>query len=153
MWIKKRATCQTISRNIMRHSRKSTRVISLINQLQPGINVNEENQPVTRGGRGEEEGEEGTCCRRERVSSDVLIRIGSTRWVISFLFFFFFFFPPSSQSSFSTWTSNEFPTCSILAGRSNFAFISFQPIPTQSEWKIVKSLARFSKARYTQIES
>lgn len=30
----------------MRHRRESGRVISLINQLQPGINVNEENQPV-----------------------------------------------------------------------------------------------------------
>lgn len=30
----------------MRHSRKPTRVISFINQLQPGINVNEENQPL-----------------------------------------------------------------------------------------------------------
>lgn len=30
----------------MRHSRKPTRVISFINQLQSGINVNEENQPL-----------------------------------------------------------------------------------------------------------
>lgn len=137
----------------MRHSRKSTRVISLINQLQPGINVNEENQPVTRGGRGEE----GERRRRREPVAPCFLRRVNTHWIDSMGHFFslllLFFFFPSSQSSFSTWTSNEFPTCSILAGRSNFAFISFQPIPTQSEWKIVKSLARFSKARYTQIES
>ena len=60
----------------MRHSRKSTRVISLINQPQPGINVNEENQPVTRGGG---EGE-----RREPVAPRLPRRV-NIHWIIFFL--------------------------------------------------------------------
>lgn len=77
----------------MRHSRKSTRVISLINQLQPGINVNEENQPVTRGGRGEEEERRK---RREPVAPCFLRRV-NTHWIDSMGHFFslllLFFFP------------------------------------------------------------
>lgn len=82
----------------MRHSRKSTRVISLINQLQPGINVNEENQPVTRGGRGEEEERRK---RREPVAPCFLRRV-NTHWIDSMGHFFsllllFFFFPVFSK--------------------------------------------------------
>ena len=93
----------------MRHSHKSTRVISLINQPQPGINVNEENQPVTRGGG---EGE-----RREPVAPRLPRRV-NIHWIIFFFLFFFFFFFFSFffffillKATSSTSTSNEFPTC------------------------------------------
>lgn len=129
----------------MRHSRKSARVISLINQLQPGINVNEENQPDNG-----ERGGEGTCCRSFDVLISMVDRIDS--WWIVFLFFFFCNFFSFSFQHRRTSNIEVLPTwwwCS-LDSRTTIQFmhyVSFQSISIQSKWKIVKSLARFSKAQ------